>query len=62
MAIGLESISANSKYLIKVASPLITQEGEVMVIAGIIVMVLGLAITIFHYLRDMNRKIAQPNP
>jgi hypothetical protein len=33
-----------------------------MVIAGIIVMVLGLAITIFHYLRDMNRKIAQPNP
>ena len=62
VAIGLESISANSKYLIKVASPLITQEGEVMVIAGIIVMVLGLAITIFHYLRDMNRKIAQPNP
>ena len=61
VAIGLESISANSKYLIKVASPLITQEGEVMVIAGIIVMALGLAITIYHYFRDMNKKIAHPN-
>ena len=60
VAIGIESMDVNSQYLNKVASPLITQEGEVMIIAGVLVMVLGLAITAFHYFRNIeSQKIVQ---
>lgn len=60
VAIGIESMDVNSQYLNKVASPLITQEGEVMIIAGVLVMVFGLAITAFHYFRNIeSQKIVQ---
>ncbi|MHB1493258.1 MAG: YeeE/YedE thiosulfate transporter family protein [Thermoplasmataceae archaeon] len=51
VAIGLESLSANSKYIVKVPAGLMTQESYVMIIAGLIVMILGVSISTYHYIR-----------
>ncbi len=51
VAIGMENLSVNSKYLIKIPAGLMAQESEVMTIAGFVVMILGLAISTYHYTR-----------
>jgi uncharacterized membrane protein YedE/YeeE len=57
IGIGIESNAGNSHYIVKVASSLIAQETDVMIIAGILVMVVGFLITTVQYLR-MARTLA----
>ncbi|EQB68341.1 MAG: hypothetical protein AMDU5_GPLC00013G0002 [Thermoplasmatales archaeon Gpl] len=51
VTIGMESLSVNSKYLIKIPDGLMAQESEVMIIAGFVVMILSLAISTYRYAR-----------
>jgi hypothetical protein len=51
VTIGFESLSVNSKYLIKIPDGLMVQESEVMIIAGFVVMILGLAISTYRHTR-----------
>ena len=56
VAIGMENLSVNSKYLIKIPAGLMAQESEVMTIAGFVVMILGLAISTYRYIRAVDIK------
>ena len=51
VTIGFESLSENSKYLIKIPAGLMAQESEAMIIAGFVVMILGLAISTYRHIR-----------
>ena len=51
VTIGFESLSENSKYLIKIPAGLMAQKSEAMIIAGFVVMILGLAISTYRHIR-----------
>ena len=51
VTIGMEILSVNSKYLIKIPAGLMAQKSEAMIIAGFVVMILGLAISTYRHIR-----------
>ena len=62
VAIGLESLNANSRYLVRIPSTLMTQESNVMIIAGFVVMILGIGISTYHYVVLGRIKKLTPEP